>query len=115
MNKIDFAEYIMSKEPNTIINFSFNEDLEGKYGCGIHELYDGVVFSIGYWGGENGLQVRDLCGAFIKNGNIYFDDKEEVLCEIEYAIKEIMDFNDAYEIYLETDLPTEYKVDIKYI
>lgn len=105
-NVKDFAKYVYDKPINTIVNFCFNNELEGTYGCGIHSLYDGAVFSIGYWGG--GLtSVVDIL-------DLFYED--EIISEMEKEIRKLCDCENSNAIYIddENEFNEEQEIDIQY-
>lgn len=108
MNANEFAKYILTRPKNTIVNFSFSEDLDGKYGCGIHDLYNGDIFTIGYWGGCGGAEVCDL------SFDYDCDDKDELVRLIEETITKFMEWHEADKMYLDTEDEPEYTVEVKY-
>lgn len=108
MNANEFAKYILTKPKNTIVNFSFSEDLDGKYGCGIHDLYNGDIFTIGYWGGCGGIEVCDLSFDYDSNN-------QDCLVElIEETITKFMEWHEENEVYLDTEDEPEYIIEVEY-
>lgn len=108
MNANEFAKYILTKPKNTIVNFSFSEDLDGKYGCGIHDLYNGDIFTIGYWGGCGGIEACDLSFDYDRN------DEDELVKLVEETVHSFMNYHGQHKVFLDTEDEPEYAIEVKY-